>query len=143
MWKEDYCSGLLWYFPSPGRRLERSTAPTWSWVSLDAYSIYCAPGDDAPVSSTGYLYFSNLNTDCKPISENDRYGKLESARLTLTGILLPFVLTHVSPTESSIDYDARADFALQLDIALSDERGLLDPNAQYFGLPLDQHKNVV
>jgi hypothetical protein len=138
IWKEDLHRCLLWQYQYPGRRSQSSTAPTWSWASIvtdksawgDAYEV----GLEPPM-----IYCSSIDADCKPVSIQDPYGQLESAKLTLSGVLLPFMLDYnPSTSETSIRFDCderTGGLLLYPDITLSHDPHSSGSCTQYFGLP--------
>jgi hypothetical protein len=92
LWEEDMARGLLWSKSSIDDKMRRPSpprAPTWSWASLDG-PIRFLERDDIP-QVVDIPQISDVKFNAK-YSGSDRFGRITSSSLTLTGRLQPVQL---------------------------------------------------
>jgi hypothetical protein len=132
MWVENLRNDLLWLMPhrvKPERRRLEAGAPTWSWANCGSHTTtyMCSPGS--------HLYFTLVAVDCVPLSDQDPFGQLKSATLTLQGTLIPLVLKR-----SKKGYDATSDgrggIEVQPDLNLASILNEANKQGLFFGLPI-------
>jgi hypothetical protein len=131
LWLENLHSDLLWHHTSPTERLSASTAPTWSWASTKGDKTFYACGYTDP------LYYSVLSADVTPLSAHDPFGQLREARLTLSGRLLPFNLSHAKGNRKYwAFFNRRGDIRFHPDIDIEELYNLPVRNEDLVALPL-------
>jgi hypothetical protein len=99
LWEEDLHNSLLW--STCHREVKRPLAPrapTWSWASLDARVNFEDPTETRERSG---FQISNIKFEATYFG-SDIFGRIESAGLTLDGLLQPIRLRTFSRNEAVV-----------------------------------------
>jgi hypothetical protein len=99
LWRDSLVLDMLWYPTTVSYRavLDRPIhsngwhAPTWSWASLDGGVEYHEYHDSRNENLSHEVLIKILEVICVPVGA-DSTGKLQSARMTLIGRLIPATL---------------------------------------------------
>ncbi|CAI6340725.1 unnamed protein product [Periconia digitata] len=94
-WRDDLASSLLWYVSQPERpnRSSPYRAPSWSWASVNGQIQYFREGYQ--FHFMGALSVQEAHSSASSL---DEFGRVDSGRLIVTGLIAPVSL-HIEPTQ--------------------------------------------
>lgn len=84
LWSESMADSLLWYAPTPGRRIVPYAAPSWSWASIQG-KVGCA--DDMLIGDDAAFHCEIINCQVTTL-DGDQFGPVTGGTLEIEAAAL-------------------------------------------------------